>query len=146
MFFEILATSTLSVPTPATYELTYSKEWQTVSNHNLSTQEGRIEFLEHKLTPFIIQVDQLNIEIQALSKTISESDENAREEVLNLCNELTAKMETMSTWLPILEKTMLLESDFEQLEGILSKSPPLQPFEEEVLQRVASLCDALDSL
>lgn len=145
MFVELLGSSL----NPNHYEYVLSEELQILRANNLLTPEGRESFLENRLTPFVLQVDRLNIEIQNLSRTISSLDPNEltkQEEILAYSKELHSKMEMMSQFLPILESTLLLECDFEVLDDIASKSYPLTLEEKETLKRVASLCKALEKV
>ncbi len=144
MFLAFIATLTLA--TAPFSENVHSKELQTVQSYHLDSQEGQMTFLEEKLTPFIMEIEQLNNEIQTLSKALSELDESRGEEILDLYNQLGAKMEIMSKNLPILENIIHLESDLEQIEEILEKASPLTTSEEDVLKRLATLCDTLDAL
>jgi hypothetical protein len=47
--------------------------------------------------------------------------------------------------LPILEKVMMVETDFAELAAILAKTDSLDSSEEAVLKRIASLCNDLRS-
>lgn len=131
---------------PAVFESIHSVELQTLINYGLSTNEGRSHFLETKLLPFINEVDQLIIDIQALTDKITEKFNYSapdQTEILALSKELESKHETISPLLPILEMTLMLETDFEYLDQIISKTSPLNEAENDILKRVVSLCNAL---
>jgi peptidoglycan hydrolase CwlO-like protein len=132
----ILASASLSACEP-------SEAQQIIQSYHLDSEDGRITFLEEKLTPFIIEIEQLNNEIQELSKKLSETDESNQDEIVDLYNQLNAKMEVMSKNLPIIENVIELESDFGQVEEILKKTSPLTSSEEEVLKRLATIYEAL---
>lgn len=91
---------------PAAIESIHSVEQQIIINYGLSTPEGRSLFLEKKLRPLIADVDRLNTDIQSLSQTIADKNNNCSEdqkEILLLTELLNTKLKTMSSLLTILE-------------------------------------------
>lgn len=147
MFLEIISTAVQSLSPPAIIESVVSEDLQIIQRKGLDTFEGRIVFLENDLAPFIRNIDRLNIETQSLSQKIAFLNVNDLEEqskIVQLSTELTEKMNAISSFLPILENILFLESDFSQLESILEKRSPLNSFEEEVVNRLASLCKGLN--
>lgn len=93
---------------PAAIESIHSVEQQIIINYGLSTPEGRSLFLEKKLRPLIADVDRLNTDIQSLSQTIADKNNNCSEdqkEILLLTELLNTKLKTMSSLLTILEMT-----------------------------------------
>ncbi len=149
MFLEIFATTMVPVSTPPiVMEVVISEEMQTIQKQGLSTPEGRVAFLQNELSPFVAKVNELNENIQSLSDEIAsleEGAEGAQETMVQLTTQLTEKMDLMTSLLPVLEKVMMVESDFSELDAILAKTSPLDSSEEAVLKRVASLCNDVKS-
>ncbi len=115
---------------------------QIVRSHHLETADGRIAFLGGDLTAFVQEADALNREIQALAL---EASSKGQEEVLAMGEDLNQKMAQMIEMLPSLQTALLIEQDFEEIDGILAKNSPLEEVEKELLLRIASLCTYLDA-
>ncbi len=114
-----------------------------LQNRHLETVEGRIEFLNGDLRDFVSDADRLNEEILALSTQIRDGE--MAEEPVAMAGELNTKMAALLEMLPMLQNAMKVDEDFARIEEILNKSEPLDDAEKEVLIRVASLCDYVDS-
>lgn len=147
MFLAIVSTVVSSFSPPSMIESAVSEDLQIIQRKELSTIEGRMAFLNNDLAPFIANIDRLNREIQGLSQEIASLDANSQEgqsQIVQLSMELNKKMSAMVPYLPILENMLLLESDLAQLESILEKRDALDVSEENVVKRVASLCQSLN--
>jgi hypothetical protein len=120
-----------------------------IQNHHLESVDGRIDFLNGDLRDFVSEADHLNEEIMTLSAQISDMDlETVSEEsqdVAAMGDELNVKMAAMLEMLPMLQNAMKIDEDFQQIDAILNKQEPLDDSEKEVLIRIASLCDYVDS-
>jgi hypothetical protein len=128
-------TSPIAVPTSL----------ETIQQHHLETAQGRLDFLNDKLTPYISAADQLNQEIVALSKTIKQlSPVKDHKKILSLTQELLPKMEKLKGMLYVLEIAGSVDDDFQQIDTILQQTEPLTPEQLEVVDRIASLCNSVD--
>ena len=117
-----------------------------VRQHHLETVEGRFEFLTDKLSPYAAAVGQLNQEIEALAKTIKElSPENDQQKILSLTNEMLLKMSRLTAMMSVLNLAATIEQDFQQIDPILHQSNTLTPAQHELIDRIASLCNAVGS-
>lgn len=119
-----------------------------IQQHHLETPEGKIAFLTGKLTAYAETAGRLNQEILGISEEIQAlSPEEDQEEILFLAEEMTEKMATLGKMLPFLLTTdITIEEDLQELDVILGGRDPLSPEQQQVLDRIASLCDAVDSL
>lgn len=93
--------------------------------HHLDTAEGRTDFLVEKVTPYVTKADALNQEIVALSQQVSE------------------KVTLMNEMLPTLQTALYINDDFSQIDVILN-SEELTAEQQEIADRLASLCENLD--
>lgn len=139
----------VSVAAPfAIIESAASEDMQILQSKGLSSIEGRIAFLENDLPPFIANIERLNDELQRLSREIASLDLNDPEgqnKIVHMGTQLNEKVDLLAGLLPVLESALSIESDFACLELIFEKREPLDPSEEKVVQRVASLCRTLNS-
>ena len=116
--------------------------FQIIRSHHLESADGRIAFLGGELTSFVQEADALNREIQALAL---EASSKGQEETLAMGEELSQKMAQMIEMLPTLQTALLIEQDFEEIDGILAKESPFEEVEKDLLLRIASLCSYLDA-
>lgn len=121
-----------------------------IQTRHLETPAGRTEFLNGDLKTFVSEADRLNEEIMALSAQIDDMNienpsEQSQQEMVALGNDLNAKMTVMLEMLPMLQNAMQIDEDFQRIDAILSKQEPLEDAEKDVLMRIASLCDYVDS-
>ncbi len=105
--------------------LLLSSSLDVIREHQLDTPEGRTEFLTEKLTPYVTSADTLNQQIIALSQ------------------EVTDKISLMNDMLPTLQTALHINADLTQLDTILN-SEELTPEQQEVVDRLANLCEKLD--
>ena len=115
-----------------------------IHQHHLETSEGRIEFLETKLSPYTAAADALNREIQDLSneiKTLSPQDDQTQ--IVALTEIMTEKMSQLLTMLPVLSAALSVDEDFQQIDEILLQSEPLSDEQQQVIDRIAFLNNSL---
>lgn len=117
---------------------------QVIQQHHLETPEGRVDFLIRELAPFVEETEQLNQEVQELARQI-ESMDPEDQSILSSAEILNAKMALLGERLPLLKPALQVDEDFQKLDTILAKKEPLDESEKELLLRVASLCNALES-
>jgi len=128
-------TSPLAIPTSL----------ETIQQQHLETAQGRLDFLNDKLTPYITAADQLNQEVVALSKAIKQlSAVTDHKKILSLTQELLPKMDKLKGMLYVLELAGSVDEDFQQLDTILHQTEPLTPAQLEVVDRIATLCNSVD--
>ena len=82
-------------------------------------------------------MESLALEIKRLS---SRDDQ---QEILDLTEKLTQKMDKLLQYLPTLELAQWIDDDLSQIESILQHIDELTTEQEEILHRVASVCKAL---
>ena len=111
---------------------------------HLETAEGRTEFLTEKVVPYTETANQLNQEILKLSENICAlSPETDQAQILALTQEATEKMAKLSVMLPTLTLLSSLQEDFEQIETILQQADELTDQQQEIADRIISLCKAI---
>jgi hypothetical protein len=116
----------------------------TLYEERLETPEGRVLFLTEKLTPYIATANELNEEIQALSQKIEAlSPENDQPQILGLAEQLGSKMAKLNGMLPAMDLMTSLQQDLEQIDTILYQSDELSPKQQEIADRIASLCNVV---
>jgi hypothetical protein len=119
---------------------------QVVRSHHLESEDGKISFLEEKLSVFMLESNRLNTEIQDLAKIIQEpSAERSKEDFVASGELLNQKMQQMLQRLPVLEKILKIDEDFAVLNDILTENEFLDEEEKTVLFRIASLCEDIDA-
>ncbi len=117
-----------------------------IRQHHLETTEGRTTFLTDKLIPYTATADQLNSEVQALATEIEVlSPEEDQQQILALTEELTQKMAQLLAMLPILNTALSVNQDLQQIDPILQQTDPISPEQQEVIDRIASLCTSLEN-
>jgi len=97
-----------------------------IREHRLGTPEGRRFFLTEMLNPYVARANHLNQEIIALSE------------------EVTEKMARLNEMLPILNLALQVNTDFEEIDAILGSSDLLTAEQQEIADRIANLCIAVD--
>ena len=118
---------------------------ETIQQHHLETSEGRIDFLNNKLSPYLAAANQLNQEILALSKTINQlSPINDQKKILSLTKELLPKMDNLKEMLGVVELARSVDADFQQIDSILHQTEALTAAQLEIVNRIASLCHSVD--
>jgi uncharacterized protein YydD (DUF2326 family) len=112
--------------------------------HHLDSTEGREAFLVDKMRSFTARAEALNQEIQDLFHQTQ--DPANQEHVLEIANALQEKMAALEPMLPILNEATSLDVDFQQIDTVLQKLPPLKENEQEMLLRVARISAYVDSI
>lgn len=113
---------------------------------NLDTQEGRELFLTEKLSSYVAVANELNLRVQALSlegKALSPETDQAK--ILEISQEIAHEMERLLPMLLILEQTLSIGEDFEQIEAALQNPDEVSSEQEKALERIASICQAVAS-
>lgn len=116
-----------------------------IHQQHLETSEGRSAFLVNQLTPYVAAADKLNQEIQVLAekiKALSPQDDQAK--IIASTEEMTQKMDQLLPMLPVLDAVLSIEDDLNQIEGILNQKDPLSAEQQQILDRVASLCRSIE--
>lgn len=142
MFLNVLSSAFYLLTSPVTTQPSTS----IIRQHHLETAEGRTAFLINKLTPFATAADQLNREIQTLGREIeilSPTDDQAK--ILALTEQVVEKMKKLSAMMPTLNMALSIDEDFLQMEVIAQQTDPLLPDQQQVLERVNTLCNSLDN-
>ncbi len=119
--------------------------FEIIHQHHLETASGRTSFLADKLAPYTEAANQINHEIQALAgeiKTLSSQDD--QQQILALTEEMTQKMDKLLTMLPILNMALSVDEDFQQIDAILHQTDPLSPKQQQIIDRIASLCSSIE--
>ena len=122
-----------------------NSSFEIIHQNHLETASGRTSFLVDKLALYTKTADQINHEIQALAeeiKTLSPQDEQQR--ILSLTEEMTQKMGKLLTMMPVLNMALSIEEDFQQIDVILNQTDPLSPEQQQVIDRIASLCSSIE--
>ena len=115
-----------------------------IHKKHLDTTYGRVQFLTEMLIPYLEKGSQLNQEVTALASKIETlSPELDQAEIISKTNELTRKMAELQKMLPIMESASKIDTDFEELENILTKTPPLSEHEKEVLNRIGNIYESI---
>lgn len=115
-----------------------------VREKHLDTEEGRISFLTERLVPYITEADLLHQKIQSLSHEANAlSPENDQPKILEIAQKMTEEMAKLSPMLVTLEQCMYLEGDLEQIDVILQNSDSLSSEQEEILQRIQMIYQAV---
>jgi conjugal transfer/entry exclusion protein len=113
-------------------------------NH-LETASGRTAFLTDKLALYTKSADQINQEIQALAEKVKKlSPQDDQQQIVSLTEEMTQKMGTLLTMMPVLDAAMFVEKDFQRIDAILSQKDPLSAEQQQVIDRITSLCNSLE--
>ena len=118
--------------------------FEIIHQHHLETAEGRTSFLTEKLARYAAAADQINRETQALAeeiKTLSPQDD--QKQILALTEEMTQKMGELLTMMPVLNMALSIDEDFQQIDAILLQTDPLSPEQQQVIDRIASLCSSM---
>ena len=116
-----------------------------IHQRHLDSSEGRTAFLTEKLAPYVARADQLNKKIQALSEEVRAlSAENDQDKILDLTRTVSLEMGKFLKMLPVIEQSLSIQEDFQQIEAILQYPDAIGPEQEAVLQRIISLCHAVD--
>ncbi len=53
-------------------------------------------------------------------------------------------MGKLLTMMPVLNMALSIEEDFQQIDVILNQTDPLSPEQQQVLDRIASLCNSIE--
>lgn len=119
---------------------------EVIRQYHLETTEGRTAFLIDKLTPYTTAANQLNQEIGVLSKAIQIlSPQDDQQTILALTEIVSQKMSQLTTMMFVLNSALSLNEDFLQIDSILHQTIPLKPIQQEIVDRIAALCSAVDS-
>lgn len=114
---------------------------EVLRQRHLETVEGRAAFLTDELSPYVAAVNQLNDEVRTLSGTIDTlSPQEDQQQILTLTKEVSQKMGRLVAMLPVLNLALSVDEDLQQIEAILHQTEPLSPAQQEVVDRIASLC------
>ncbi len=116
-----------------------------IRQQHLETAEGRIAFLNDRLAPYTAAANQMNLEIQDLAaeiKALSPQDEQPQ--IVALTETMTQKMAKLITMLPALDIALSIDEDFQQIETILRQTDPLSTAQQQVIDRIASLCSSIE--
>jgi hypothetical protein len=118
---------------------------QIIHQQHLETTEGRHSFLANKLMPFTTLANHLNQEIQSISTQVQGlSPKEDQSKILSLTVEMTKKMEKLAAIMPILKQTFFIVEDFEQIDSILQQTGSLSTEQQQVVDRVAFLCNSIE--
>jgi hypothetical protein len=118
---------------------------EVLKHHHLETSDGRIQFLTEELTPYALKAEDLNQQITVLAEQIKTLDPEAdKEQILSLSNQVAEKMDLMNWILPSLDLALHVEKDLNQIEPILSTEESLTPEQQEIVDRISSLCLYID--
>ncbi len=104
---------------------------------HLDSKEGRLAFLVDEMQPFTAQASALNEAVQDLFRQTQ--DPANQSQILEIAETLEQKLAVLEPMLPILLDSSHLDEDFQQIDAVLVKSPPLEQNEEEMLLRVARI-------
>lgn len=118
---------------------------EVIHQNHLETASGRTSFLIDKLAFYTKRADELNREIQALSeeiKTLSPQDDQKK--ILSLTEEMTQKMDKLLTMMPVLNMALSVEEDFQKIDAILNQTDPLTSEQQQVIDRIAFLCNSIE--
>lgn len=116
-----------------------------IREHHLETEEGRNAFLVEKLVPYTQTAGHLNEEITVLSEQIQAlSPAEDQDRILSLTEAATEKMGQLVSMMPVLNAATSIEEDFKQISSILNQAEPLTPEQQEIADRVASLCGSVE--
>jgi hypothetical protein len=119
---------------------------EVIRQHHLETVEGRTTFLADELSAYATAANQLNREVTDLSQTIETlSPQNDQQQILDLTKEMIQKMARLTTMMSVLNSALSVNEDFLQIDSILHQLDPLTPAQQEIVDRVAFLCSAVDS-
>ena len=130
-----------------TSSVSVNPAFEIIQQQHLDTPDGRVHFLTHKLKDFVLEAKQLNEEVCALAKQIEAlSPEDDQQKILHLTSETAQKMKALSTMLSALELAQFVEEDLKQVDAILHQSDPLSLQQKEVLDRLISLCQKIETL
>lgn len=116
-----------------------------IYQNHLETASERTSFLANKLAPYTQTADLTNRDIQALSvkiKTLSPQDD--QQQIINLSEEMTQKMGKLITMMPVLNRALSIDEDFKQIDTILHQTDALSPEQQQVIDRIASLCSSIE--
>lgn len=120
--------------------------FEIIHQQHLETASGRTTFLTDKLAPYTLAADQINREIQALAAEIQTlSPQDDQQQIVALTEEMTQKMAKLRTMLPVLNIALSIDEDFQQIEAILHQTDPLSPQQQQVIDRIASLCSSIEN-
>jgi len=122
-----------------------SPSFEIIHQNHLETASGRTSFLADKLALYTEAADQINHDIQSLAeeiKTLSPQDD--QQQILSLTEEMTQKMGKLLTMMPVLNMTLSIEEDFQQIDAILNQTDPLSPEQQQVIDRIAYLCSSIE--
>ena len=116
-----------------------------IHQKHLDSPVGRTEFLTEKLTPFVERATELNREVTNLASEIQAlSPELDQAQIIEKTTEMTEKMEELQKMLPTLEQAIKIHVDFKELGWILNKTDSLSAHEQEVLDRIVQIYQAVD--
>lgn len=127
-----------------TSSLLANPSFEIIHQNHLETASGRTSFLADKLALYTETADQINHEIQALAekiKTLSPYDD--QQQILSLTDEMTQKMGKLLIMMPVLNMALSIDEDFQQIDAILNQADPLSPEQQQVIDRIASLCSSI---
>jgi hypothetical protein len=127
------------VVSAAQYSVPVANAVQEIQTRHLDSIEGRVEFLVLQMRPFTAKAGALNQEVQDLFRQTQ--DPAKQSNMLEIGKTLEHKMAVLGPMLPILQDSLHLDGDFQQIDAVLQKSPPLEPSEEEMLLRVARVAN-----
>lgn len=116
-----------------------------LERENLDTPEGRSVFLQEKLSPYAMRAIELQQKSSALSAEANVlSPEHDQAQILEIAQKVVQETSELVAMLPILEQSLRIEEDFQQIDEILQNPDSLTPSQEEVLQRLERICQALN--
>jgi len=123
------------------------RSMEAMRQHHLETPEGRLAFLTDELIVYGETAEKLNREVIMLSEEIQTlSPQEDQQQIVSLTEEMAGKMGTLLKMLPVLSTAITIEEDFQELDVILQQTNPLSSEQQQVLDRIASLCDAIDNI
>lgn len=126
--------------------ITTNPSFEIIYKNHLETASGRTSFLTDKLALYAKSADQLNHEIEAIAekiKTLSPQDD--QKQILSLSEEMAQKMDKLLTVVPVLNMALSIEDDFQQIDIILNQTSPLSPEQQQIINRIASLCNSVET-
>lgn len=118
-----------------------------IHQNHLETTEGKSSFLTEKLELYAAKADQMNHEILDLAAQINAlSPEEDQPQITALTQEVTQKMAKLLAMLPVLDMALSIDEDFQQIDAILQQEAPLSPEQQQIIDRIASLCSCMEEL
>lgn len=122
-----------------------NSSFEIVHQNHLETASGRTSFLTDKLAPYLKTADHINHEIQVLAEEIKAlSPQEDQQQILSLTEKMFQKMGNLLTMIPVLNMALFIEEDFQEINAILNQTNPLSPEQQQVIDRIASLCSSIE--